>query len=89
MKLWDNLATRAEAEGIYKVFRQTTVNSQKTSYGKFGMVLKLDHRLCLIKTHSSVLISLHWDFFISPSVKLLLLQVTAGDGNLGRIYWHS
>lgn len=48
MKLWDNIPTKAAAEGIYAFFRQTTVNSQKTSHGKFGMVLELDHRLCLI-----------------------------------------
>lgn len=40
MKLWDSLPTRAVAEGIYMFFRQTTVNSQKTSHGKFGMVLE-------------------------------------------------
>lgn len=48
MKLWDSIPTRAVAERIYVLFMQTTVNSQKTSHGKFGMVLELEHRLCLI-----------------------------------------
>lgn len=41
MKLWDSLPTRAVAEGIYMFFRQTTVNSQKTSCGKFGRILEI------------------------------------------------